>query len=130
MSGIAPIVDFEAKDYNPFLLDAQAYGDIEDIHGRLSILRDRAPVQKGDLLTLLGWSVDPNVSAAALPQFTVLGYEEVLKVDGDSETYSIDAYESGLGLTFGRTLSLLNPPEHPPRASESFPAEHSVEVGR
>jgi cytochrome P450 len=33
-------------------------------------------------------------------------------VDGDPETYSIDAYETNLGLTFGRTLSLLNPPEH------------------
>lgn len=112
MSAIAPIIDFDAKDYNPFELDAAAYGDIEDIHSRLKVLRDRAPVQKGDLLTLLGWSVDPNVSAAALPQFTVFGYDEVLKVDGDPETYSIDAYETGLGLTFGRTLSLLNPPEH------------------
>jgi cytochrome P450 len=112
MSGIAPIIDFESKDYDPFLLDAAAYGDIEDIHSRLAVLRERAPVHKGDLLTLLGWSIDPNVSAAALPQFTVFGYEEVLKVDGDSDTYSIDAYENGLGLTFGRTLSLLNPPEH------------------
>jgi cytochrome P450 len=110
MSSIAPIVDFDDKTYNPFMRDEDAYGDIEDIHSLLARLRERAPVHPHDLLTLLGWSADTNYSA--IPQFTVLGYEQFIEVDADSETYSIDAYENNLGVTFGRTLSLLNPPEH------------------
>jgi cytochrome P450 len=110
MSSIAAIVDFDDKNYNPFVRDEDAYGDIEDIHSQLAPLRARAPVQRGDLLTLLGWTADSNFSA--VPQYTVFGYHEVMQCDGDSETYSIDAHESNLGQTFGRTLSLLNPPEH------------------
>jgi len=112
MSSIAPIVDFDDESYDPFAMDEQAFGDLEDIHSRLAQLREQAPVQRGDLLTLLGWKMDPNFAAAALPQFTVLGYAEVMAVDGDPETFSIDAYQLGLGLTFGKTLSLLNAPEH------------------
>jgi cytochrome P450 len=111
MSSIAPIIDFDDKNYNPFLQDEEAYGDIEDIHSLLAPLRARAPVHQGDLLTLLGWTPDSNFTST-VPQFTVLGYQEVMKVDGDPETYSIDAYQANLGLTFGKTLSLLNPPAH------------------
>jgi cytochrome P450 len=110
VSNLAPIVDFDDRNYNPFLRDEDAYGDIEDLHSVLAPLRERAPVHRCDLLTLLGWAPDTNFSS--MPQFTVLGYQEVLEVDGDPQTYSIDAYENNLGLTFGRTLSLLNPPEH------------------
>jgi cytochrome P450 len=110
MSSIAPIIDFDDKAYNPFLRDEDAYGDVEDIHSLLAGLRERVSVHPHDLLTLLGWSADENFSA--IPQFSVFGYQEAMEVDGDSETYSIDAYENNLGLTFGRTLSLLNPPEH------------------
>jgi hypothetical protein len=85
MSSIAPIIDFDDKNYNPFLQDEEAYGDIEDIHSLLARLRARAPVHQGDLLTLLGWSPDSNFTSA-VPQFTVLGYQEVMEVDGDPET--------------------------------------------
>ena len=110
VSRVLPIDDFDDKNHNPFLRDEDAYGDIEDIHAPLARLREQAPVHDRDLLTLLGWSPDTNF--AAVPQYTVFGYQEVMQVDGDPETYSIDAYQSNLGLTFGRTLSLLNPPEH------------------
>ena len=86
-------------------------------------------MHQADLLTLLGWATDPNFGKT--PQFTVLSYKEFLEVDGDAETYSIDAYETNW-LTFGRTLSLLNPPSI--RASARLPegvhAERGCEVGR
>jgi cytochrome P450 len=43
---------------------------------------------------------------------TLLGYEEVMAVDGDTETYSVQAHEATIGLTFGRTISVLDPPDH------------------
>jgi len=110
MSAIAPIADFDDTTYNPFDSDEGAYGDIEDIYGVLAPLQARASVHEGDLLTLLGWIGDPNYGD--VKQFSVLGYAEVALVDGDPETYSIDAYKTGIGTTFGKTLSLLNPPEH------------------
>lgn len=110
MTRIAPIVDFDEKNYNPFLADEEAYGNVEDIYSPLVPLRKEAPVHKGDLMTLLGWASDSNYTA--IPQFTVVGYDEVLAVDNDPETFSIDAYKPTIAHTFGKTLSLLNPPEH------------------
>jgi cytochrome P450 len=110
MGAIAPIVDFDDKAYDPFAIDSQAYGDIEDIHSVLVRLRERAPIHRGDYVSLIGWVNDPNYDSGL--QFTVLGAEEVTIVDGDPETYSIDVYEHSIGQTFGRTLSLLKPAEH------------------
>jgi cytochrome P450 len=110
MTRIAPIVDFDDKNHNPFLVDEEAYGHVEDIYTPLIPLREQAAVHKGDLMTLLGWASDSNYTA--IPQFTVVGYDEILAVDNDPETFSIDAYMPTIGRTFGKTLSLLNPPEH------------------
>jgi cytochrome P450 len=111
MSSIAPIADFDDRSYDQFAMDEAAFGDVEDIYALLAPLRARAPVHEGDLLSLLGWATDPNFGH--LRQFTVLAYKEFMEVDADIQTFSIDAYEGNLGQTFGRTLSLLNSPEHP-----------------
>jgi hypothetical protein len=60
----------------------------------LARLREQAPVHRGDLLTLLGWDMDANYARMAQKQSTVLGYAEVLEVDGDAQTFSIDAYQT------------------------------------
>src|SRR5438132_379865 len=110
MNKIAPIVDFEDKSHNPFVLDEAAYGDMEDIYTPLSKLQAQASGHKGGLLQLLGVPEDSNLSD--IPMYTVLGYDEVMAVDNDAEAFSIDVYKHGLGQTFGNTLSLFNPPEH------------------
>ena len=110
MNEIAPIVDFDDKTYDPFTVDDAAYGDIEDIHALLADLMAKAPVHQGDPLTLLGWQSDPH--QASFRHFTVVGYDEYMAVDGDAETFSIEPNVRGIGRTMGRTLSLLDPPEH------------------
>jgi cytochrome P450 len=110
MTVIAPIVDFDDSTYDPFAIDSQAYGDIEDIYGVIAQLRDRGSVQRGDYISLIGWINDPNYDSGL--QFTVLGAKEVTVVDSDPETYSVEVYKHSIGQTFGRTLSLLEPKEH------------------
>jgi cytochrome P450 len=110
MQTTAPIVDFDDKTFNPFLFEEDAYGAVEDIYTPLAALRERGPVHRGDYLTLLGWKSNSNYGD--VPQFTVTGYEEIMKIDSDPETFSIDAYAPIIGNTFGKTLSLMNPPDH------------------
>lgn len=110
MEAIVPIADFDDKSYDPFAIDSQAYGNIEDIYSILARLTEQAPVHRGDYVSLVGWVNDPNYDSGL--QFTVVGAKEVMIVDGDAETYSIDAYEHSIGQTFGRTLSLLAPADH------------------
>jgi cytochrome P450 len=110
MSVINPIVDFEDKNYDPFKVYLDNFVDSNDFYGRLSRLRARGPVVKGDFMTLLGGEADSNYTHT--PNYTVLGYEEIMTVNRDPETFSIDVYKHSIGRTFGRSVSLMNPPEH------------------
>jgi len=110
MNEISPIVDFDDKSHDPFKLDELAFGNLEDIYTPIAGLLDKAPVHKGEYLTLMGLLGDTNFSQ--IPIYTVVGYEEVMAVSADADTFSIDSYKPGLGRTFGNTLTLLNPPEH------------------
>jgi cytochrome P450 len=110
MNDISPIVDFEDKNYDPFKVYLDNFVDMNDFYGRLERLRAQGPVVKGDFMTLLGGA--PDVNYTHVPNYTVLGYDEVMAVNGDPETYSIDVYKHSIGRTFGRTISLMNPPEH------------------
>jgi cytochrome P450 len=110
MDTLNTIVDFDDPTYDPFHADEAAYGSIADIYSPFCEALRKSPVHEGDFLTLLGWPQNPNVEGAR--HFTVLGYNEVAEVSLNADTYSIDINKLGIGLTFGRTLSLLNPPEH------------------
>ena len=110
ISPIAPIVDFDDKTYDPLHVDEAAFGNVSDIYAILAPLQAQASVHVGEFGEFLGGSGDPNYPGAK--QFTVLGYKEVLAVNNDAETFSIDSNKASIGLTMGETLSLLNPPEH------------------
>src|SRR5262249_60610865 len=51
--------------------------------------------------------------SADVEHFTVVGYDEVGKVLGDPQTYSNRAYLRNLGISFGRSVSTMDAPEHP-----------------
>jgi cytochrome P450 len=106
----AGIADFDDPTFDPFAADEAAFGDISDTYERLERLRRAAPVQRGDVFSLMG--LTPNSNLGDTQQFTVLGYKEVAQINGDPETYSNDAYQNLLGLTFGKSLTVMNPPEH------------------
>jgi cytochrome P450 len=110
VTAVAGIVDFDDPTFDPFAADEAAFGDIADTYQRLERLRSQAPVHRGDVFSLM--KLTPNSNLADTKQFTVLGYKEVSEINGDPETYSNDAYQNLLGLTFGRSLTVMNPPEH------------------
>ena len=110
MDSISTILDFDDPTFDPFAADEAAFGDIADTYERLERLRRQAAVHKGDIFSLMG--LTPNSNFGDAKQFTVFGYKEVGQVNMDPETFSNDAYQHTLGLTFGRSLSVMNPPEH------------------
>jgi len=112
MNEISAIDDFEDKAYDPFSVYLDNFVDTNDFYRKLENLRSEGPVIKGDFMTLLGGAADSNYTHT--PNYTVLGYDEVIAVNRDPETYSIDVYKHSIGRTFGRSVSLMNPPEHAP----------------
>lgn len=107
---VPPIVDFDDASYDPFALDDFAFGDVDDIHGKVRKLRETGAVLEGDPVSLIGGR--PFSGIAGLRQFTVFGTQEVMEASNDPATYSQDVFIDMVGKTFGRTLTVLNPPQH------------------
>lgn len=110
MAAIAPIEDFEDTTFDPFIADAAMFGDMIDPYARLAQLRQQAPVIQGDYRVLLG--LPPDLTTGHLSHYTVLGYDEVGQVLNDPAKF-LQAYAFNLGITFGRSISTMDAPEHP-----------------
>jgi len=111
MDEVAPILDFDDTNHDPFAIDELAFGEVEDLHERIASMRSQGEVLLGDPQTLFG-GPQRNLHSDRMI-FTVIGYDEVKEVAGDPERFSQECQAQMLGLSFGRTLSVLDPPEHP-----------------
>ncbi len=105
------IRDFDDPAFDPFTAMDEGFGPhVRDPYPRIAALRRQAAVHKVDYRVLFG--LEPDVTMADLPHATVLGYDAVMAVYGDPATYSNKIYERNLGVGFGRSISLMDAPEH------------------
>ena len=110
MSALPRIQDFDDPTYDPFIADAAMFGDIADPYPAIAELRRQGPVIKGGYRELLGQPGDLTMSH--LQHYCVLGYDEVGQVLNDPVRFSNKAYGFNLGITFGRSISTMDAPEH------------------
>lgn len=113
MSAMIPIGDFPSDDpFDPFtaLLTVGGEGHVTEIHGELARLRRQAPVQKLDLQTHFGAPTHGTIGDC--PIYAVLGFKEVNEVLTNVELYSNRNYKNNLGVTFGKTVTAMDPPDH------------------
>ncbi|MFT3754459.1 MAG: cytochrome P450 [Pseudoxanthomonas sp.] len=111
MGKIERIVDFDDKEFNPFFSDEMAFGDTEDLYGRLAELRQQAAVHPVDYRTL--FSPYPDVTLSQFKHFTVLSHDLVSEVLNNPDTFTNQAFTYNLGKSFGRSISTMDAPEHP-----------------
>src|SRR3954468_2297779 len=111
MTAIARIQDFDDPAYDPFVSDEAAFGTCDDPYPQLARWREQAAVHAFDYRAAMG--LHPDVTMAGLPSFLVLGYDAVEKIFLDPATYSNRIYERNLGISFGRSVSTMDAPEHP-----------------
>jgi cytochrome P450 len=98
-----------AVPFDPFELKDVVSGKIRDPYPRLHELRRQSPVHSGPVDVGEGAEMpDPNRPAP----ITVLGFDEVVQVLRDNETYSSSVYEGVMGLVMGRTILQMDEPEH------------------
>lgn len=105
----ALIADYENNDYDPFEQDTVNFGDMLDPYPAIHGWRARGPVIVGGYRPLLGlgYPMLPDYEC-----FTVVGTREIAEGLADPETFSNGAYQSTIGATFGRSLSVMDNPEH------------------
>jgi cytochrome P450 len=100
-AGVVPFDPFELKDV--------VGGNIRDPYPRLHELRRQSPVHTGPIDVGEGEEIgDPTKP----PPVTVFGFDEVVQVLRDNETYSSAVYEDVVGMVMGRTILQMDEPEH------------------
>ena len=106
------IRDFADPDYNPFtaakLLGGE--GQVKDVHPEFHRLRAINPVFDGDLRTHFG--IAPDLTTQHLRQVAVLGYPQAMDLLTDTANWSNAVYINNIGAFFGRSISIMDNPEH------------------
>ena len=113
MGAIPRLQDFDDPNFDPFQAADDLYGDFEDVYGPLTALCGKSPVIEGRYADVIG---DTKWSSLAKPgrrEFMILGYDEVTAAAADPETFANGpAFENSLKITFGNTISVMDPPVH------------------
>jgi cytochrome P450 len=111
MNAVHRLEDFDDPGFDPFIADEAMFGECPDPYARLADLRRKGPVHALNYRVWMG--EPPDMTSADVEHFTVLGYEEVNQALRDCETFSNRAYLRNLGISFGRSVSTMDAPEHP-----------------
>jgi len=104
-------LDDESRD--PFDLFDRAMGSdtCRDPYPEFAAMRREAPVQKIDLVKLMGGAakaLGPNVPDV----YVASSYAAVSEVLRDGKRFSSSAYKDGIGLVMGPTILVMDEPEH------------------
>jgi cytochrome P450 len=101
--------DATVVPFDPFELKDVVSGSIRDPYPRMHELRRQCPVHTGPIDLGEGAEIaDPNRPVPV----TVFGFDEVVQVLRDNETFSSSVYEGVMGMVMGRTILEMDEPEH------------------
>jgi cytochrome P450 len=110
MNTVRRLEDFDDAGFDPFVADEAMFGACADPYVKLAELRRVGPVHALNYRTYMGEY--PDITSNDVEHFTVVGYDEVNLALRDSEAYSNRAYLRNIGISFGRSVSTMDAPEH------------------
>ena len=109
MPGLNSTADSTAVPFDPYELKDVVGGTIRNPYPAMHALRRQSPVHVGPIDLGEGAEIaDPSKPAPV----TVFGFDEVVQVLRDNETYSSKIYEEIMGMVMGRTILQMDEPEH------------------
>lgn len=110
MPGADTAADAAAMPFDPYELKDMVGGTLRDPYPLFHELRRESAVHTGPIDLGDGEDITPDPSRP--PPVTVFGYEEVVQVLRDDETYSSVVYADVMGIVMGRTILEMDEPEH------------------
>lgn len=110
MPGVDTAADAASTPFDPYELKDVVGGTIRDPYPLLHELRRQSPVHTGPID--LGDEQDHHYDQSKPPPVTVLGFDEVVQVLRDNETYSSCVYADVTEVVMGRTILQMDEPEH------------------
>jgi len=113
MPGVDTAADAAAMPFDPYELKDMVGGTIRDPYPLFHELRRQSPVHTGPIDLGEGPDIgEGHPDPAKPPPVTVFGFDEVVQVLRDNETYSSVVYEDVMGIVMGRTILQMDEPEH------------------
>jgi len=105
------LFDLDDKTFDPFVVEKSYTGHVVDPYATYRRLQAEGPVHKLQYTAL--FTDVPNVQVDDLEQYIVLGYDAIAEVFSQPETYTnYEAFRHTLGKSFGRTITVMDAPEH------------------
>jgi cytochrome P450 len=111
MGNIPPLRDFDDPNYSPYINDDVMFGDAVDPHTHMLKFAAKGPVQRGEVRSDL-WGLSADMTQTNENRFMVFDYDDIREVLSNTDHFSNSAYLDGLGQTFGRSITTMDPPEH------------------
>jgi cytochrome P450 len=110
MATLDSIVD---DGYDPFEAFDRAMGanTVRDPFPTFAEYRRKGPVQRADIRQVMGVSPDVEIPEDLLA-FTAVGYDAVMQVLRDGETFSSSGYAASMGELLGHSILEMDEPEH------------------
>jgi len=113
MPGVDTAADAAAMPFDPYELKDMVGGTIRDPYPLFHELRRQSPVHTGPIDLGEGPDIgEGHPDPSKPPPVTVFGFDEVVQVLRDNETYSSVVYEDVMGIVMGRTILQMDEPEH------------------
>jgi cytochrome P450 len=109
-ASIPAIEDLSDPTFDPYVADDEMYGSDENPYAELHALR-----AQGAVIRLEASAGTPTAAMAGdqyQDSFIALSHEAVKQVLNDATTFSNSPFRANLGVSFGQTLSVMDPPEH------------------
>ena len=111
MDAMPKLADLRDQSFNPFEVEKLSTGDSDDPYPRLHELHAQGTVMKGSYRKEFTDILDAQIGD--MEQYMVFGYDTILKVLTTPETFgNEEAFIHTLGRSFGRTVTVMDPPEH------------------
>jgi cytochrome P450 len=107
---IREIEDFDDPDYDPFSDFEAGFHTDRDPFEVIAAMREKAPVHEIEYRVALGQA--PSVTAGTARSFMVVGHDEAFQAIQDTASFSNKIFEKILRLSFGRTITEMDAPEH------------------
>ena len=106
---LKPIRDFE-DDFDPFIEDEYLFGNALNPYPQIAELRKRGPVLEGSYRQFMGLPEDLTTRHAR--HYTITAYRAIEHIFSNPQLFSNGAYRFNLGISFGRSVSTMDAPEH------------------
>lgn len=111
MTVMPKLADLLDESFDPFLVEKLSTGDADDPYPRIHELHAQGTVQKGSYRK--EFTDVPDMQIGEMEQYMVFGYDTILKVLTTPETFgNKGAFQHTLGRSFGRTVTVMDAPEH------------------